>query len=261
MIKLKKTIINFCCSIPRVLFVNFFKLFVHTRVFNLKNIPEDRSAILAINHTTGADPIVLLSAVGKKVYFIASARNFSTGFTNFFMRRFTNSLPIFKEQFMKNTATFKELFSISKKGTVLVGIFPEGKLNKKGKLESFHKGAAYLSFKTRLPIIPVYMHNLRRGLNPESFFARSNVTEGIISIIANTFHRITIFVGDPISPTADNIADDFKVLADTKSYKETIDNINRALTREFTDLEEEAEGLFAIDTDTKDSLPDPSSHT
>lgn len=254
MLKLKEKLLDYFYSIPRVLFINFFKLFVRIRVFNLKKIPDGRSAILAVNHTTGADPIILLGVVGKKIYFVASARNFRTRFTNYFMRKFTNSLPVFKEKFMKNTATFKELFSISKKDNVLIGIFPEGKLNKKGRLESFHKGAAYLSFKTRLPIIPVYMHNLKKGVSSKSFFARSNVAEGIISIIANTFHRINIFIGDPVNLTAENITDGFKDLIDTRGYRAAIDDINMALIKEFSELEEEADELFAAAAGRKDPL-------
>jgi 1-acyl-sn-glycerol-3-phosphate acyltransferase len=245
MTDVKEKILDFFYSIPRVLFINFFKLFVRIRVYNLDNIPEEHSAILAINHTTGADPIVLLGAVGKKIYFIASAKNFSTRFTASFMRKFTNSLPIYKDGTMKNSSTFKELFLISKKDKVLFGIFPEGKLNKKGKLEQFHRGAAYLSYKTRLPIIPVYIHNLRKGVHPESFIARSNVAEGIISIIANTFHKINVFVGDPIKHTAEKIEADFKGLADARNYKAAIHEINEALSEEFSELEEEADELLS----------------
>ncbi|MCK5566825.1 MAG: 1-acyl-sn-glycerol-3-phosphate acyltransferase [Actinomycetia bacterium] len=243
--ELKTKIADFFFSIPRVLFINFFKLFVRIRVFDQSKIPKDSSAILAINHTTGADPIVLLGAVRKKIYFIASAKNFGSRFTNFFMRRFANSFPIHKEHFMKNAATFKELFIISRKKNVLFGVYPEGRLNKEGKLDSFKRGAAYLSYKTRLPIIPIYIHNLRRGVHPDSFIARSNVAEGILSIIINTFQRINVFIGDPINPTAENIIDDFKGLADAKNYKATIDEINQALAEEFSGLQDEADDMFS----------------
>ncbi len=243
MIEMKEKILDFFYSIPRILFINFFKLFVRIRVFNIKNIPKDKSAILAINHTTGADPIVLLGAVGKKIHFIVSAKNFSTRFTAFFMRKFSSSLPIYKECSAKNTSTFKELFLISKKYRVLFGIFPEGNLNKNGNLAQFHKGAAYLSFKTGLPIIPVYLHNLRKGVKPESFIARSNVAEGIISIIANTFQKINIFVGDPINLTAEMIEADFKGPTDVKNYKSTISQINETLSEEFSELEEKADEI------------------
>ena len=103
--ELKTKIADFFFSIPRVLFINFFKLFLRIRVFDQSKIPKDSSAILAINHTTGADPIVLLGAVRKKIYFIASAKNFGSRFTDFFMRRFTNSFPIHKEHFVHNHLT------------------------------------------------------------------------------------------------------------------------------------------------------------
>jgi len=240
----KEKLLDFFYSIPRVLFINFFKLFVRIRVINLKKIPKDHSAILAINHTTGADPIILLGAVGKKIYFIASAKNFGSRFTDFFMRKFTNSLPVYKEGTMRNSSTFKELFLISKKDRVLFGIFPEGKLNKKGKLEQFHKGAAYLSYKTRLPIIPVYIHNLRPGVSPDSFIARRNVAEGITSIIANTSRKINILVGDPIHMTAEKIVSDFSGVARASNYKAAIKEINSALAQEFNELEEEADHIF-----------------
>ena len=252
--ELKAKIADFFFSIPRVLFVNFFKLFVRIRVFNHKKIPKDHSAILAINHITGVDPIVLLGVVRKKIYFIASAKNFGSRFTDFFMRRFTNSVPIHREHFMKNAATFKELFKISRKDNVFFGIYPEGRLNKEGKLDYFKKGAAYLSYKTRLPIIPVYVHNLRKGIHPDSFIAKSNVAEGIISIMANAFQKINIFVGDPVNATAENIIDDFKELTDTKSYKAAIDGINHELTEEFLELQDEAADMFGTENE-KDSVP------
>jgi 1-acyl-sn-glycerol-3-phosphate acyltransferase len=251
MISLKDKILDFFYSIPRVLFVNFYRLMVRIRVFGLKKIPLNDSAILAVNHTTGADPIILLGVIGKKIYFVASSRNFGTKFTDFFMRKFTNSVPIFKDRFMKNASTFKELFSIIRKGNVLFGIFPEGKLNKKGKLEPFHRGAAYLSFKTSLPIIPVYIHNVKKGVGSKSLIARSNVAEGIISIIANTFNRINVFIGDPIKPTAEKIADDFRVLTYNRNYKNSIDELNRELEKEFSDLEKEAGRLFPLPADSR----------
>ena len=36
---IKEKILDFFYSIPRVLFINFFKLFVRIRVYNLENIP------------------------------------------------------------------------------------------------------------------------------------------------------------------------------------------------------------------------------
>jgi 1-acyl-sn-glycerol-3-phosphate acyltransferase len=67
---------NFFYNIPRILFINFYKLFIRLHVFNIKNIPENGPAILAINHVTGADPIIILGAIKKQIYFLAESENF-----------------------------------------------------------------------------------------------------------------------------------------------------------------------------------------
>jgi hypothetical protein len=98
------------------------------------------------------------------------------------------------------------------------------------------------------------MHNLRKGVHPESFIAKSNVAEGIISIIANTFQRINVYIGDPINLTAENIIDDFKSLVDAKNYRSSINEINRALIEEFSELQDEAAGTLGV-ADEEEPVP------
>jgi 1-acyl-sn-glycerol-3-phosphate acyltransferase len=242
-----KKISDFFYSIPRIFFINFFKIFLRARVVNPKNLPKDRSVILAINHTVDADPIILLAAIKKKIFFIAESENFGNWISNFFMRKFANCVPIFKKQFFKNIKSFKELFNISKNKNVFFGIFPEGMLNKKGGFKKFHKGAAYFSYKTKLPIIPVYMHNT--NISPESrkWVWNNKITRGIISIIINSFRKIHIFIGDPIDPIAESVMQEFKDLTDPTIRKKVVDNINEALEKEFLELADEADDLFGIE--------------
>jgi len=239
-----KRITDIFYSIPRILFINFYKLIIRIKIFNMKRIPKDGAAIFAINHPTGADPIIILAALKKKIYFLADSENFRTKFTSFFMRKFTNSIPVFKKEFMKNIKSFRELFSINLSKNVFFGIFPEGNLNKKDKLEKFRKGAAYFSYKTKLPIIPIYIHNILKGPSEKRWFGRNRVIEGIIALIINTFRKIHIFIGEPIDPMAENIINDFKNLTDKKTYKHIVENINKALEEEFFELKTEADKLF-----------------
>lgn len=241
-----KKISDFFYSIPRILFINFFKIFSRAKIVNPKNLPKDRSVILAINHTVDADPIILLAAIKKKIFFIAESENFGNWLTNFFMRRFANCVPIFKAQFAKNIKSFKELFNISKEKNVFFGIFPEGMLNKKGGLKKFQKGAAYFSYKTKLPIIPVYMHNTNISPESKKWVWNNKITRGIISIIINSFRKIHIFIGDPIDPIAESVMHKFKDLTHPKTYKKIINNINDALEKEFLELASEADCLFGI---------------
>lgn len=239
-----KKISDFFYSVPVILFINFYKLFTRTRVFNTKRLPKGKSVILAINHTADADPIILLAAIKRKICFVAESENFGNWLTSFFMRKFANCVPVFKEQFLKNVKSFKELFHISKNKNVFLGIFPEGVLNKKNGFKKLQKGAAYLSYKTKLPIIPIYMHNTNRGPESEKWIWTNRITRGIISIIMNAFRKIHIFIGEPINPIAENIIEEFKDFTDPGIYKKIINNINDALEKEFLELESEADDLF-----------------
>jgi len=230
---------------PKIIFINFYRIFLRKKVFNIKRLPENKPAILAINHATGADSIIILASIRKKIIFLADSRCFETRFTNFFFRKITDCIPLFKKQFTKNLTSFKkifEVFNISKKKNknVLLGIFPEGKLNKEENLDEFYKGSAYLSYKMELPVIPVYLSNIFKGPVKKKWYIRRPVLEGFITIFANLFKKIHIFIGEPINPLAENIIDDFNDLIDKNTNKEIIEKINISIKEEFNKLENEA---------------------
>jgi 1-acyl-sn-glycerol-3-phosphate acyltransferase len=238
-------IANAFYSLPRVLFINFYRSFLRIRISNPKKIPSGHAVIFAFNHTTGADPIIALGALRRKIHFLADSGRFTNRFTAFFMRKFANSTPVFQKEARKNIKSFKELLLISGNKKVSFGIFPEGDLFKKGKFGKFHDGAAYLSFKTKAPIVPVYMHNVSLGPTNESWVGRHPVFEGIASLFMNTYRRIHVFIGDPIDPMAENIIEELSDLTDKKEYKKIIDKITEELEKEFLKLKEEAD-IFSI---------------
>jgi len=243
--KIKNRLLSIFYGMPRFIFINFYRLFVvRIRIINTKKIPDNSSAIFTFNHTTGADPIVILGALRKKIYFIADSDRFRTRFTDFFFRKFTNSIPIFKNEFLKNISSFKELFTIARNKKTYFGIFPEGNLFKKGLFGKFNNGAAYLSYKTKLPIIPVYIHDIHNGPDPDSKCGRNPIWEGIYSLFSNTFRKIHIFIGSPINPVAENILSDLKELADKDSYKDIIRSITSRLENDYFELKKEADSLF-----------------
>ncbi len=255
---LKRFLIKFFFHTPRIIFINFYRMILRKRIFHLQRLPVDRPAILAVNHVTGADPIILLASIRKKIIFLADNKCFETRITDFFFRTMANSMPVFKQQFSRNIKTFKELFNIFKSpknrnGNVFLGIFPEGRLNKNISLSEFFKGTAYLSYKMKLPIIPVYMSNLFKGPIKKEWFLKRPVLEGLVTIFINAFKRIHIFIGEPIEPLAENIFYDMKSIADRNRYKNTIDKINTALASEFEKLESEAKSIVAKLTSEKSS--------
>jgi len=183
----------------------------------------------------------------KKIIFLADSKCFETKISNFFFTRFTESIPVFKMHFIKTIYTIKDIFGVfnSKKKkdnskNIFLGIFPEGKLNKKSHLADFFKGTAYLSYKLKLPIIPVYISNIFKGPSRNNWFIRRPVIEGLITIFFNQFKKVHIFIGDPIDPIANNIIQDFQNMTDGQEYKNIIEKINSLLNEEFLNLENES---------------------
>jgi len=243
--KIKEFFLNILYNTPRFLFINFYRLcVVRINVVNKKQLSGKNSGIFTFNHTTGADPIIVLGALRKKIYFIADSDRFKTKFTDFFFRKFTNSVPIFKKEFLKNINSFRELFLIAKEKKIYFGIFPEGNLNKNNMFGKFHNGAAYLSYKTKLPIIPVYIYNIHKGAGKDSKCGKNPVMEGIYSLFSNTFRKIHVFIGEPIDPVAEDIFSDLMQVADKNSYKKILGKITSKLENEFVKLKNEADGLI-----------------
>jgi len=247
---------EFFYSTPRVLFINFYKLFTRTKIFNKNRLPVNKSAIFAINHTADADPVVLLTAIKKKICFLAESENFGNWISNFFMRRFANCVPVFKKQLLKNTKSFKELFNVSIDKNTFFGIFPEGEINKKSSFKRFKKGAAYFSYKTGLPIIPVYIHNMNKAPESKRWVWTNRITRGIISLIMNSFRKINIFIGEPIDPVAEYTVENLKDPSKPATYKKIINNINTALEEEFLSLKSYSDGLSGV-PEKKDTGEEP----
>lgn len=239
--KLKNKLKDIFFDSPRLIIINLYRLVVRIRVFNKQRLPVDKPFILAINHVTGADPFIILGAFRKRIIFFAGSGNFTNIISNFFMRRFAGAVPVFKERALKNLNTFKEVFDLSKNKNMVFGIFPEGSLNKKDGFKKLHKGVAYMSYKMKIPILPVYIDNIRKGFGKDRFLGRFTVLEGISAILLNTFNKINVYIGNPIDPIAENIISDFKDLKSKSPLRELTDDINEALEEEFHNLKKEAE--------------------
>lgn len=235
---------EFFYSFPRVIIVNIFKFIIRIKVFNYERIPVNRQVIFAINHVTGADPILILAGLKKKLVFFAISDDFKTKFTNFFFRKVGNAIPVFQKNFYKNFGSFKEMLENMKIKETNLAIFPEGKLNKTDVYDDFKKGTAYLSYKSGLPIIPVYIQGVR-GLKTGTRAETNKVSEGISALALNLFRRINIFIGNPIDPIAENIINDFGDKGSNKNYKEIVDYIHNNMEKGFWELQDEAREILA----------------
>lgn len=116
-----------------------------------ENIPREKGAILAGNHKTNLDCFMVILSTRRCVNFLAKAELFKLSFFNWF---FSNSglIPVYRNG--KDKKALETAKDRLKKGE-LVGIFPEGRLNRSSNLLlPFKIGAVKMAKDTGCPIIP-----------------------------------------------------------------------------------------------------------
>ena len=222
-------------DLPRIILTNLYKVITRIRVFNVGIIPQGTSVIFTFNHICGADALVANIALKRIIQFLAKGIYFQNKIYAFFMSKITGSIPIYQDDYAKNIPILKKLFTTSEKEKMSLGIFPEGDLYKKGGFGKFNKGAAYISYKLKWPIIPVYIHNMAKGPDVDCFIGRNEWAEGMTAMIINIGRRIDVVAGNPIWPTTFN--------KNNISYKKIVEDINNALFEEFLILEKEIDNV------------------
>ena len=145
-----------------------FKLLFRLKVTGQENIPQDGPFIIVANHSSLLDPVILGVSVRPKVIFIAAAYLFKIGWLGYMLRKF-NSIPVQRENDIK---AIKQSLEILKRDGVL-GIFPEGGIDRQKNNLPVRAGAAYLAAKIGVPIVPIKIKGADKVLPRGAKFIRS----------------------------------------------------------------------------------------
>lgn len=143
-----------------------FVAFVLTRgVYRLRlsgdqHIPTDGPAILAANHVSFVDAIVLAAASPRPIRFLMDHRIFATPVLGAFFR-LAKAIPVApqKEDPVVYERAFDEASKVLAEGDLL-GIFPEGGITRDGTLQPFKGGIARILARDPVPVVPVALRNL-----------------------------------------------------------------------------------------------------
>ncbi|MGI6413753.1 MAG: lysophospholipid acyltransferase family protein [Syntrophomonadaceae bacterium] len=126
-------------------------LFLGLKIEGINNIPPTGPVIVAANHVSIWDPIVVGIAIDRPVHFIAKSELFKNKILGKLLLKL-NAFPV-KRGSADKTA-FRTALKILEGGNVL-GIFPEGSRNKLGEESKPHHGVAMFSIKTGAAVIPI----------------------------------------------------------------------------------------------------------
>jgi 1-acyl-sn-glycerol-3-phosphate acyltransferase len=163
------------------------------RKTGLENIPETGPAVLACNHVSFVDAVVILGASRRPIRFVMDKQIFRIPILSFVFRT-SKAIPIAsaKDDPAVLEAAYAEIERALKAGD-LVAIFPEGRITHTGELSPFRKGIKRIVETTPVPVIPMALRGLwgsmfsRKG--GPAFFKRPR-----------PFSLIELVIGMPIAP-------------------------------------------------------------
>ncbi|MBA3728450.1 MAG: 1-acyl-sn-glycerol-3-phosphate acyltransferase [Actinobacteria bacterium] len=137
-----------------VLLGPLLRLLYRPKARGLENIPAEGPAILASNHQSFLDDLLLPLLVPKrKVVFLAKADYFDKWYLKWFFKG-ANVIPVRRGQSSAAEAALRAGAEALKESK-LIGIFPEGTRSPDGRLYRGKTGVARMALEARVPVIPV----------------------------------------------------------------------------------------------------------
>lgn len=132
----------------------------HVDVQTPSVFPKSGPAILISNHISGLDPLLIQSAIPRMaVWMMASEYYKIPGLKKGFEA--IEAIPVDRKG-RDSTATRAALRALAE-GSIL-GVFPEGRIEKTRDLLPFQTGVAMMALRTKTPVYPVYIDGTTRGL-------------------------------------------------------------------------------------------------
>jgi 1-acyl-sn-glycerol-3-phosphate acyltransferase len=125
-----------------------------------ENIPTAGPAILACNHVSFVDAVLLMAASPRPICFIMDHRIFKVPLLGWLFR-LAKAIPIAPraEDPEAYEAAFDKAVKVLEEGDLLC-IFPEGSITRDGTLQEFKGGIMKILERQRVPVIPMALTNL-----------------------------------------------------------------------------------------------------
>jgi 1-acyl-sn-glycerol-3-phosphate acyltransferase len=117
------------------------------------SLPRDRSFVVAANHESFCDVLVILAHLPMQVRFLAKRSVFRVPILGWSIAA-AGFIPVDREERSRSAAAVEAALHRLRGGRSVV-VFPEETRSPSGELLPFKKGAAHLALKSGLPILPL----------------------------------------------------------------------------------------------------------
>jgi 1-acyl-sn-glycerol-3-phosphate acyltransferase len=156
----------------------------------MENIPHDGPALLACNHVSFVDPLILGGYIRRPVRFIMYYKIFNVPVLKWIFKA-AKAIPVAGRK--EDPVMFEQAFASVREALAdgdLVCIFPEGGLTPDGTLQEFKAGVERIVKETPVPVVPMALNNLWGSMfsrkdklkdrRPRKFLAKIDLIAGKI---------------------------------------------------------------------------------
>jgi 1-acyl-sn-glycerol-3-phosphate acyltransferase len=169
-----------------------------------EHIPTEGAAVLACNHVSFVDAVLLMAASPRPIRFLMDHRIFRVPVLGWLFR-LAKAIPVApqKEDPQAYEAAFREAAQVLREGDLL-GIFPEGGITRDGTLQPFKGGIAKILAQAqadglRVPVIPMALTNLWGSYFSRIELAGGEPTAMVKPFRRGLFNRVGLHVGEAMT--------------------------------------------------------------
>jgi len=160
---------------------------LRVRVEHIERVPAAGGVIVAPNHISFFDSVVLIQSMPRRTFFLGKAEYMTSWFTSKLFPAM-GMIPLEREQTGKAMAALAVAADALRRGHPLA-IYPEGTRSRDGRLHRGHTGVAQLAIMSGAPILPV-------GL------VGTDAIQPIGARLPRPFRRATVRFGELLDPAA-----------------------------------------------------------
>ena len=172
-------------AITRAGLTPLYRLLYPVRIEGAEHVPPDGPAILASNHISFFDTVVLMFSMDRGTRFIGKAEYMDSWKTRYVFPAL-GMIPIERNTGRQAMAALNTGANALRRGELLA-IYPEGTRSRDGHLHRGHTGVAELALMTGAPIVPIGLVGTDRIQPVGARFPRP-------------FRRAVIRIGQPLRP-------------------------------------------------------------
>jgi 1-acyl-sn-glycerol-3-phosphate acyltransferase len=155
-------------KIVRLILSLFFHSYIRLDTIGYRNIPGSGGVILAPNHISYLDPLLLGVVVKRKVYSMAKEELFKNAILRFVMTHL-KAFPVKRGKI--DRYALKRSLQILNQGKLL-NVFPEGTIPLNSNTTEGKPGVAWLALKANVPVVPVKIIGSEKLLPDGKVFPR-----------------------------------------------------------------------------------------